>query len=70
MSEKNNAAQTHPGMGSIPGAEGVSFRVWAPNAEKVYVSGTFNDWNRTSTPLTSEMKGYWFSAGRIMESTV
>jgi 1,4-alpha-glucan branching enzyme len=61
MSKQNNTAQTHPGMGSIPGAKGVSFRVWAPNAEKVFVSGTFNDWNKTSTPLTSEMNGYWFA---------
>jgi 1,4-alpha-glucan branching enzyme len=61
MSEQNNTAQTHPGMGAIPSAEGVSFRVWAPNADKVFVSGSFNDWNKTSTPLASEMNGYWFA---------
>ena len=42
----------HPGMGAIPGAKGTTFRVWAPHAEKVYVTGTFDDWNKTSTPLT------------------
>lgn len=49
----------HPGMGAVPGAQGVSFRVWAPHAEKVYLIGSFNDWNETSTPLVSESNGYW-----------
>jgi 1,4-alpha-glucan branching enzyme len=49
----------HPGMGAIPGAEGVTFRVWAPHAEKVYVTGTFNDWAKASTPLASEKNGSW-----------
>ena len=48
-----------PGMGAIPGAKGVTFRVWAPHAEKVYVTGTFDGWNNTSTPLTKEDNGYW-----------
>jgi len=47
------------GMGAIPNAKGVSFRVWAPHAEKVYLIGSFNDWNETSTPLVSEPNGYW-----------
>jgi 1,4-alpha-glucan branching enzyme len=59
MSEKADAAIEHPGMGAIPGAKGVTFRVWAPHAEKVYVTGTFNDWSKTSTPLVSEKNGYW-----------
>ncbi|MBA3007729.1 MAG: alpha amylase C-terminal domain-containing protein [Proteobacteria bacterium] len=46
-------------MGAVPGAQGVSFRVWAPHAEKVYLIGSFNDWNETSTPLVSESNGYW-----------
>jgi len=25
----------------------------------VYATGTFNDWNKTSTPLASEKNGYW-----------
>jgi len=57
MSE--NSAQTHPGMGSIPNAKGVTFRVWAPHAKKVYVNGTFNGWSKTSTPLVSENNGRW-----------
>lgn len=59
MSEKTDAAIDHPGMGAIPGAGGVTFRVWAPNAERVYVTGTFNDWSDAATPLASEENGYW-----------
>ena len=59
MSKETNTAIKHPGMGAIPGARGVTFRVWAPHAEKVYVTGTFNEWSKTSTPLAREENGYW-----------
>jgi 1,4-alpha-glucan branching enzyme len=59
MSGKLTAVKKHPGMGAILTASGVTFRVWAPHAEKVYVTGTFNDWSETSTPLAREENGYW-----------
>lgn len=59
MSKKGQAVTKHPGMGAIPGAKGVTFRIWAPHAEKVYVTGTFNNWSKTSAPLVSEKNGYW-----------
>jgi 1,4-alpha-glucan branching enzyme len=61
MSKKAQTVTRHYGMGTIPltGAKGVSFRLWAPHAEKVYVIGTFNDWSKTSTPLAREENGYW-----------
>ena len=59
MSDKTNTVSNQLGMGAIVNAKGVTFRVWAPNAEKVYVTGTFNDWNETSTPLFGEKNGYW-----------
>ena len=46
-------------MGAIPGARGATFRVWAPHAEKVYVTGTFNGWSKTAAPLVREENGYW-----------
>ena len=48
-------------MGAVPRAKGATFRVWAPHAEKVYVTGTFNDWSKDSAPLVNEKNGYWFA---------
>lgn len=59
MTDETNAATNQPGMGAMPNATGTSFRVWAPHAEKVYVTGTFNGWNKTSTPLSREQDGCW-----------
>ncbi|MEI7586294.1 hypothetical protein [Runella sp.] len=47
------------GMGAIPTEEGVSFRVWAPNAQKVSVVGDFNGWKKNTTPLVKEENGNW-----------
>ncbi|MEO6513438.1 MAG: alpha-amylase family glycosyl hydrolase [Candidatus Saccharimonadales bacterium] len=44
-------------MGAIAGRKGVSFRVWAPFAEAVAVTGSFNNWGEH--PLESELDGYW-----------
>jgi 1,4-alpha-glucan branching enzyme len=50
---------SHSGMGAIPYAGGVAFRVWAPFALAVHVAGDFNAWNATSTPLVAEGNGHW-----------
>lgn len=40
--------------------EGTYFSVWAPEAERVYVMGDFNGWNKTSHPLhAQERSGIW-----------
>lgn len=46
-------------IGAIVHKKGVSFRVWAPFATTVYVTGTFNDWNRAE--MMAESDGYWFT---------
>lgn len=46
--------------------EGVHFAVWAPSAEQVFVTGSFNGWDKQSHPLTHrEQSGIWecFIAG-------
>jgi 1,4-alpha-glucan branching enzyme len=44
----------------IAGAEGTYFAVWAPNAEAVFVTGSFNDWNKETRPLSRRANsGIW-----------
>ena len=38
-------------MGAIPYDGGTTFRVWAPHAQAVFVTGTFDDWAMDATPL-------------------
>jgi len=53
------------GIGSMPYPsggpyQGVSFRVWAPNANSVSVEGDFNGWSPTATPLVKQgTSGFW-----------
>jgi 1,4-alpha-glucan branching enzyme len=44
-------------VGAIVHKSGVSFRVWAPFASSVAVSGHFNNWGEN--PMESEGDGYW-----------
>jgi 1,4-alpha-glucan branching enzyme len=41
-------------MGSIPYDGGTTFRVWAPHALAVFVTGTFDDWAMDATPLAPD----------------
>jgi 1,4-alpha-glucan branching enzyme len=57
---KNEAhPATVPGMGAVVHDDCVSFRVWAPHADRVFVAGDFNDWADKATPLAKEDGGYW-----------
>ena len=47
-------------MGAIPVEGGVAFRVWAPNADRVSVIGTFNDWDVDADPLDREDGDTWY----------
>lgn len=58
------AQSSRPGWGALPyhtpTSNGVTFRVWAPNATSVFVPGQFNDWSTTATPLAKELtNGVW-----------
>jgi 1,4-alpha-glucan branching enzyme len=44
-------------VGAVLRKDGVTFRVWAPFASSVAVSGSFNDWQQQ--PMESEADGYW-----------
>src|SRR5437867_6231590 len=42
------------------GTEGTNFAVWAPDAEKVFVMGAFNDWDKTNWQLYPRgQSGIW-----------
>lgn len=60
MNQKPNP-QVQVGMGAIVHENGVAFRVWAPNAQAVFVKGDFNDWSDSATPMTHEENGYWYA---------
>jgi 1,4-alpha-glucan branching enzyme len=62
---------SQPGMGSIPYPGGVTFRVWAPNANAVAVEGDFNNWSQTANPLVAEGNGNWSTdvPGAAVEQT-
>ena len=55
----NTTITKSAGMGAIVSDGTVTFRVWAPNAEKVFVAGSFNNWSESEIPLELEENGYW-----------
>lgn len=46
----------HPGMGATLHSDGVTFRVWAPNASAVAVTGSHDDW-QTPADLAADGDG-------------
>src|SRR6266540_2385820 len=46
-------------VGAVLHGDNATFRVWAPFAKKVFVTGSFNNW--THSEMKSENNGYWFS---------
>jgi 1,4-alpha-glucan branching enzyme len=45
--------------GTAAQSQEVEFTYRAPDAKRVCVAGTFNDWNTTSMPLKKEKDGTW-----------
>jgi len=48
-------------MGAILYPGGVGFRVWAPNAQRVSVIGSFNDWDGGEHPMQAEENNQWYT---------
>jgi 1,4-alpha-glucan branching enzyme len=46
-------------MGAVPFEGGVTFRVWAPHADRVAVTGSFCGWDAQAHPLAPEDGGTW-----------
>ena len=48
------APSRRPGMGANPYRDGTTFRVWAPHAQAVFVTGTFTDWELPGVELAAD----------------
>ena len=55
------STQIHAGMGAIVHDGGTAFRVWAPHADRVFLTGSFNDWSDHKEPMTAEPGGFWYA---------
>lgn len=52
-------APSFHGFGALPHDQGTHFRVWAPNASAVHLTGSFNDWADPGEPMAKEDNGTW-----------
>ncbi|KJK11942.1 1,4-alpha-glucan branching protein [Terrabacter sp. 28] len=50
-----------PGLGSMPHETGTAFRVWAPHADAVAVTGSFTDWSGDGHAMVFEENGHWYA---------
>ena len=55
----NEFANAHEYFGIHHVQGGWVYREWAPNAYQLYLEGEFNNWNKTSHPLTKLENGNW-----------
>ena len=55
----NDFANAHHYYGFHHADGGWYYREWAPGAHRLYLEGEFNDWNKTSHPLTPVGDGNW-----------
>jgi 1,4-alpha-glucan branching enzyme len=54
-----SAAPGMPRLGATLREGGAAFRVWAPHATAVFVTGDFNDWSEDATPMAAGEGGVW-----------
>lgn len=40
-------------------AKSAELKLYAPKAKKVYLAGTFNNWNTKDTPAKKDLQGNW-----------
>lgn len=58
---ENLSSSGRPGMGAVVYPGGVTFRVWAPGASRVFVAGDFNGWSDSANELGNEFNGNFSS---------
>ena len=52
-------ASFRPGMGAVPYPGGVTFRVWAPHADALAVTGSFDGWTAAGCPMARDGETHW-----------
>ncbi len=52
-------ANAHKWYGFHRDKDGWVYREWAPGADGLYLTGDFNEWNWTATPMTEKDNGDW-----------
>ena len=57
--KEGNNAKAYEFFGAHPTESGAVFRVWAPKAKSVSVTGEFNGWNEESHPMHLIADGIW-----------
>ena len=55
----NDFANAHNYYGFHRTEDGWVYREWAPSAYQLYLEGEFNNWNKTSHPMTKLDNGNW-----------
>jgi len=53
------SSQAYNIMGCHKTKDGYVFRVWAPNAENIFVVGSFNNWDTSACPMNNIGYGVW-----------
>jgi 1,4-alpha-glucan branching enzyme len=59
ISMKDDESRRPPTLGACLHDKGVVFRVWAPSARAVHVSGSFNGWSETAAPMERGHGDVW-----------
>ena len=67
LKDINMTIEKSDGMGAVLHDGKTTFRVWAPHAEKIFVTGDFNEWNEEIFELHPEDNGYWAGASDQVE---
>jgi 1,4-alpha-glucan branching enzyme len=59
LANEKRSRPVHEGLGALPYDGGTAFRVWAPGADHVALSGDFNKWS-AAHPMEAEDGGNWY----------
>ena len=63
--ESTGSAEADRYLGCHAVEDGFVFRVWAPNAQRISVTGAFNFWNEEDLPMTPVGSGVWEAVSKF-----